>query len=189
MAKKRTPTQKNIANVNSFIRAVADVYGKGSQQYEDLTNAIADFDIYENKNGVLQIANTKANRKHHSKIRALRNKTKKARSGQRWRKARAESRRDPVAFRQKHEITKDFLDFLNEVYMLIENLKSVGENAASDELYDRRFIVAGKMSSGDWSEYHYYERIFLDAKKQAEYLREQEIEIYGDELTNPDFFD
>lgn len=189
---KRTATQRNIANINAYIKDVVNIYGKGSQQYEDITNAIADFDIYENKNGILQISNTKSNRKYHATIRALRNKTRRIRSGQRWRKARAESKRNPVQFKMRQRIKKSFIELLQEVYDLIEKLEEVDAPEAN-ELYELRYFTARNMYEGDYDGYNYYKDIYEQRKAERDYLWEQQMQeedkLYGGRLTNPDFFD
>lgn len=73
MAKKRTATQKNIDNINSYINKVGSFFGVNSPEYRSITNKLTPFETYENKKGFTVIANNKANRKLHQKIRALNN--------------------------------------------------------------------------------------------------------------------
>lgn len=68
---KRTATQKNIDNINSYINKVGSFFGKNSPEYRKITNKLTPFETYENKKGFTVIANNKANRKLHQKIRAL----------------------------------------------------------------------------------------------------------------------
>lgn len=68
---KRTVTQKNIDNINSYINKVGSFFGKNSPEYRIITNKLTPFETYENKKGFTVIANNKANRKLHQKIRAL----------------------------------------------------------------------------------------------------------------------
>lgn len=70
---KRTATQKNIDNINSYINKVGSFFGKNSPEYRNITNKLTPFETYENKKGFTVIANNKANRKLHQKIRALNN--------------------------------------------------------------------------------------------------------------------
>ena len=72
---KRTATQKSIDNINSYINKVGSFFGKNSPEYRNITNKLTPFETYENKKGFTVIANNKANRKLHQKIRAL-NKSK-----------------------------------------------------------------------------------------------------------------
>lgn len=72
---KRTATQKNIDNINSYINKVGSFFGKNSPEYRNITNKLIPFETYENKKGFTVIANNKANRKLHQKIKAL-NKSK-----------------------------------------------------------------------------------------------------------------
>ena len=68
---KRTATQKNIDNINSYINKVGSFFGKNSPEYRNITNKLTPFETYENKKGFTVIANNKANRKLLQKIRAL----------------------------------------------------------------------------------------------------------------------
>lgn len=68
---KRTATQKNIDNINSYINKVGSFFGKNSPEYRNITNKLTPFETYENKKGFTVIANNKANHKLHQKIRAL----------------------------------------------------------------------------------------------------------------------
>lgn len=68
---KRTATQKSIDNINSYINKVGSFFGKNSPEYRNITNKLTSFETYENKKGFTVIANNKANRKLHQKIRAL----------------------------------------------------------------------------------------------------------------------
>jgi hypothetical protein len=70
---KRTATQKSIDNINSYINKVGSFFGVNSPEYRNITNKLTPFETYENKKGFTVIANNKANRKLHQKIRALNN--------------------------------------------------------------------------------------------------------------------
>lgn len=74
--RKRTATAKNIDAINRYLRNIADIWTIYSNEYEKATAKIKDFDIRTNKNGVIQIKNTKENRKKHQKIRAIKNTSK-----------------------------------------------------------------------------------------------------------------
>lgn len=69
---KRTATQRHIDSINRNIQTVANTFGKYSQQYENATQNIFMFDVYTNKNGIIQLKNNKANRAKHQQIRARR---------------------------------------------------------------------------------------------------------------------
>lgn len=73
---KKSATAKNIDAINRYLQNIADIWTIYSNEYEKATAKVKDFDIRTNKNGVIQIKNTKKNRKQHQKIRALRNTTK-----------------------------------------------------------------------------------------------------------------
>ena len=76
MKSKRTATAKNIDAINRYLRNIADIWSIYSNEYEKATSKVKDFDIRTNKNGVIQIKNTKENRKKHQKIRAIKNTRK-----------------------------------------------------------------------------------------------------------------
>ncbi len=69
--KKPSRTQLNIKAINSYINKIGAMFGTISKQYEKIVNEIADFDIYTNKKGYINIRDTKENRKKHQKIRAI----------------------------------------------------------------------------------------------------------------------
>jgi hypothetical protein len=73
---KKSATAKNIDAINRYLQNVADIWTIYSNEYEKATAKVKDFDIRTNKNGVIQIKNTKANRKKHQKIRAIKNTIK-----------------------------------------------------------------------------------------------------------------
>lgn len=67
---KRTATMKNIDSINNNLKQIASIFGVGSRQWEAATADIFRFQVYTNKNGILQIKNNKANRQQHQTIRA-----------------------------------------------------------------------------------------------------------------------
>lgn len=69
--KKPSRTQLNIKAINSYINKIGAMFGTVSKQYEKIVNQIADFEIYTNKKGYINIRDTKENRKKHQKIRAI----------------------------------------------------------------------------------------------------------------------
>lgn len=92
---KRTATQKSIDNINSYINKVGSFFGKNSPEYRNITNKLTPFETYENKKGFTVIANNKANRKLHQKIRALNNsKPSFARQKRRYQKEVDRLRKD-----------------------------------------------------------------------------------------------
>lgn len=82
--RKPTRTQKTITNINRYIQRIADTFGQFSGEYEQVTRELHRvdeegnplFELRTNKAGVVQIANTKANRKHHAVIRGIKNRQK-----------------------------------------------------------------------------------------------------------------
>lgn len=73
---KKSATAKNIDTINRYLQNIADIWTIYSNEYEKATAKVKDFGIRTNKNGVIQIKNTKENRKKHQKIRAIKNTRK-----------------------------------------------------------------------------------------------------------------
>lgn len=72
MAKSKTSA--NIAKINTYLQNIADVWSIYSNEYEQAVSKLKTFDLRTTKSGVLQIRDTKQNRKQHQKIRTLSNK-------------------------------------------------------------------------------------------------------------------
>lgn len=85
---KRTATQRHIDNINSYIRKVGSFFGVNSPEYRAITNQLTSFDTVNYKNSdIIQVRNTKANRKQHQKLRALdKNKPSFSRQKRRYQK-------------------------------------------------------------------------------------------------------
>lgn len=66
----KTATQRAIDSINRNIRNVAETFGKGSVEYEQLTADLSRFDFRMNKKGLPQLTNTPKNRRQSSAIRA-----------------------------------------------------------------------------------------------------------------------
>lgn len=154
---KRTATMKAIDNINSYIQDVANVYGKNSQEYEDITNAVADYDLRTNKHGVLQVRNTKENRKAHNQLRAQARRTHKARTSSRHRQARTAY--NSAAKKQLHSMQKAFSDSTTELYSLREFCEQYNIEWDYMKAYRDRSYVNEK-----WREVQ---------KAESEYLREE----------------
>ncbi len=79
MPKKVSATQRNIDSINRYIQTVANLFGTNSAEYEAATIPLKGFatrDKFVNGQAVIQLQNSKANRKKHQAIRAMRNKQK-----------------------------------------------------------------------------------------------------------------
>lgn len=94
---KRTATQKHIDNINSYIDKVGHYFGTESPEYNQILATIhnAELKTYQSKKGIVKVANTKANRKKHQKIRSI-DKTKPsfARQKRRYEKEKKKIRDD-----------------------------------------------------------------------------------------------
>lgn len=94
---KRTATQRHIDNINSYIDKVGQYFGTESPEYNQILATIhnAGLATYQSKKGIVKVANTKANRKKHQKIRSIdKNKPSFARQKRRYEKEKKKIRDD-----------------------------------------------------------------------------------------------
>lgn len=94
---KRTATQRHIDNINSYIDKVGQYFGTESPEYNKILATIhnAGLSTYQSSKGIVKVANTKANRKKHQKIRSLdKNKPSFARQKRRYEKEKKKIRDD-----------------------------------------------------------------------------------------------
>ena len=130
MAKKTSATAKNIAAINRNIQTIADIFGIYSTQYNKAIADVFQFDVRENKNGVIQIRNTKANRAKHQKIRARRAKNIKPHVIQRMK------RQSEQALKKYNKRAKDNIDSIAEFEQRQQELDTL-----IDSVYDDAKIV------------------------------------------------
>ena len=130
MAKKTSATAKNIAAINRNIQTIADIFGIYSSQYNKAIADLFQFDVRENKNGVIQIRNTKANRAKHQKIRARRAKNIKPHVIQRMK------RQSEQALKKYNKRAKDNIDSIAEFEQRQQELDTM-----IDSVYDDARIV------------------------------------------------
>lgn len=127
---KRTATSRNIAAINRNIQTLADIFGIYSTQYNKAIADIFQFDVWENKNGVIQIRNTKANRAKHQKIRARRAKNIKPHIIQRMK------RQSEQSLKKYNKRAKDHIDSIAEFEQRQQELDTL-----IDSVYDDAKIV------------------------------------------------
>lgn len=130
MPKKTSATAKNIAAINRNIQTIANIFGIYSNQYNKAIADIFQFDVRENKNGVIQIRNTKANRAKHQKIRARRAKNIKPHVIQRMK------RQSEQALKKYNKRAKDNIDSIAEFEQRQQELDTM-----IDSVYDDARIV------------------------------------------------
>lgn len=116
--RKRTATAKNIDAINRYLQNIADIWTIYSNEYEKATAKVKDFDIRTNKNGVIQIKNTKENRKKHQKIRALKKTTKSKNIIQ-----RKYNKRTKGLSKKDIQIIKTFEDDVSNAYKKLKELQ------------------------------------------------------------------
>ena len=152
MSKHTTATQRNIDSINRYIQTVANLFGTNSAEYEAATIPLKGFatrDKYVNGQAVIQLQNSKANRKKHQAIRAMRNRQKpvsvlkrkyekKRREYQEKAKKAGVKFDDGAFYRWYAELSKQFSDLISEIYGtdgLVNALGAMGENPSDSEIH------------------------------------------------------
>ncbi len=152
MPKKVSATQRNIDSINRYIQTVANLFGTNSAEYEAATIPLKGFatrDKYVNGQAVIQLQNSKANRKKHQAIRAIKNKRKpvtvlkrkyekKRREYQEQAKKAGVNFDDGTFYRWYAELSKQFSDLIDEIYGsggLVNSLGTIGENPSDSEIH------------------------------------------------------
>lgn len=201
--KKPSRTQLNIKAINSYINKIGAMFGTVSKQYEKIVNQIADFDIYTNNKGYINIRDTKENRKKHQKIRAinkrktpffiLKRKAKKAKQTAINIGLISEEEADAKgdAFdRWYSEIVSSFTDLVDELYVLKDACETNGididlQTAFKNESYRRSKweAVYEAMREETTTEFkNDYGQTFNPFTGEV-------YEASSDDFYNPDFFD
>lgn len=152
MPKKISKTALNIRSINSYIQTVAKLFGTNSAEYEAATIPLKGFatrDKYVNGQAVIQLQNSKANRKKHQAIRAIKNKRKpvsvlkrkyekKRREYQERMKKENLTFDDGAFYRWYAELSKQFSDLIDEIYGsggLVNALGAMGDNPSDSEIH------------------------------------------------------
>lgn len=152
MAKKMSKTALNIDSINRYIQTVANLFGTNSAEYEAATIPLKGFatrDKFVNGQAVIQLQNSKANRKKHQAIRAIKNKRKpvsvlkrkyekKRREYQEQAKNAGVNFDDGAFYRWYAELEKQFSDLISEIYGsngLVNALGAMGENPSDSEIH------------------------------------------------------
>lgn len=74
---KRTKTSSAISAINRRAKLIYNLYGEGSEEYQLFTAKMVSYDIRINADGVVQIRDTKANRRNYRKLNAWSRQIKK----------------------------------------------------------------------------------------------------------------
>lgn len=74
---KRTKTSSAISAINRRAKLIYNLYGEGSEEYQLYTAKMVSYDIRINNDGVVQIRDTKANRRNYRKLNAWARQIKK----------------------------------------------------------------------------------------------------------------
>lgn len=97
---KRTKTSSAISAINRRAKLIYNLYGEGSEEYQLYTAKMVSYDIRINNDGVVQIRDTKANRRNYRKLNAWARQIKK-------RPAAVEKRNAARRDKQYREFTDD----------------------------------------------------------------------------------
>lgn len=201
--KKPSRTQLNIKAINSYINKIGAMFGTVSKQYEKIVNQIADFEIYTNKKGYINIRDTKENRNKHQKIRAinkrkipffiLKRKAKKAKQTAISIGLISEEEADEKgdAFdRWYSEITASFSDLIEEIYSLKRACEEYGIDLDVNTAFESDSYRKSK-----WNEVYNAmkdDTISDFRNSDNETYNPFSGEVYeasSDDFYNPDFFD
>lgn len=200
-------TEKNIKSINRRLNTVGKLFGVHSPEYEQITNKLGQYDIYTNKQGMLQLRNTAENRQNYRQLSAWAREVKKTPTAVLQRKAekQAEEMRDRE--RQDREQPDDSLRFANLAtynnwYSQFDDLFDAcyelalldAETGVIDmyEVAERAQYLA--INYGEYVQawnHHYYNGAFDEYKTlEPEYIsREYNVDSdSGEMFTNPDFF-
>lgn len=74
---KRTKTSNAIAAINRRAKLIYNLYGEGSEEYQLFTAKMVSYDIRIDNSGVVQIRDTKLNRREYRKLNAWARQVKK----------------------------------------------------------------------------------------------------------------
>lgn len=201
--KKPSRTQLNIKAINSYINKIGVMFGTVSKQYEKIVNQIADFEIYTNNKGYINIRDTKENRKKHQKIRAinkrktpffiLKRKAKKAKQTAINIGLTSEEEADEKgdAFNRWYsEMTASFSDLIEEIYFLKRACDEYGIDLDANTAFKSDTYRRSK-----WNEVYNAmkdDTISDFRNSNNETFNPFSGEVYeasSDDFYNPDFFD
>lgn len=152
MPEKISKTALNIDSINRYIQTVANLFGTNSAEYEAATIPLKGFatrDKFVNGQAVIQLQNSKANRKKHQAIRAIKNKRKpvsvlKRKYEKKRREYQEQAKNAGIKFdegafyRWYAELSKQFSDLIDEIYGsggLVNSLGAMGENPSDSEIH------------------------------------------------------
>ena len=186
--KKPTATQRNITNINSYIKRVATTFGTNSQEYMNAVIQLKDFDTYSNYENVIQIRNTKKNRKQHQKIRAIKNRQKPIKILMRkYEKAYKESNKKESVnsfARWYAELSTQFTSLYDEIYnYLIPACETAG--IAMDDTQIHECFVNEPFKLSQWQKV--FELGAKDYETLSEYLSQETVNGYTDKYTGESY--
>lgn len=198
-------TERNIKAINRRLNTVGKLFGTHSPEYEQITNKLGQYDIYTNKQGMLQLRNNAANRQNYRQLSAWSREIKKTPSSVLKRKA--EKQAEEIRERQDREEYDNgsrFADLAtyNNWYSQFDDLFDAcyelalldAETGVIDmyEVAERAQYLA--INYGEYVQswnHHYYNGAFDEYKTvESEYInREYNVDSdSGEMLINPDFF-
>lgn len=204
----KTKTSKAIAAINRRAKLILNLYGENSEEYQLFTAKMIPYDIRIDKNGVVQIRDTKANRRNYRKLNAWAKQIKKRpaavekrraeKRNQRYKDAREEIENDSEYggdFLDRPTYEKwlsTFADYFSSCYELASREGYEGADALerADELYwndeDYTNTWNAFYLEGEFEKYKTTAREYHDAAWYQKYTLDPET---GAPIRNPDFME
>lgn len=208
MAKKVSATSKSIAAINRRANLIYKLYGENSAEYQLYTAKMVSYDIRINKDGVVQIRDTKANRQSYRKINAWARNIKKTPASVVKRDAERRNRQyhefiDDLENDSKYggnfldratyeEWLSTFSDYFASCYALATREGFDGRDAMerADDLYwndeEYTYVWNSFYSAGAFYEYMYAAEEYRDSVWYQQYGLDPET---GEPIRNPDFME
>lgn len=207
----KTKTSSAIAVINRRAKLIYKLYGENSEEYQLFTAKMVSYDIRIDKNGVVQIRDTKANRRDYRKINAWSRQIKKTPAVVEKRKADKRNAQYK-AFKDEYEdetggdtyggnfLDRDtyekwlstFSDYFASCYALATREGYEGADAMerADQLYwnDEEYtdVWNAFYSAGAFAEFMDAEKTYHDAAWYQKYTLDPET---GAPVRNPDFME
>ena len=206
----RTKTSNAIAAINRRAKLIYNLYGEGSEEYQLFTAKMVSYDIRINADGVVQIRDTKENRRNYRKLNAWARQVKRrpasvvkrdaARRDKQYRDFVDDMENDTggdyggrILDRATYENwLSTFADYFASCYALATREGYEGHDALerADVLYwnDEEYadVWNAFYSAGAFADFMNAEKEYRDAAFYQKYNIDPET---GDPIRNPDFME
>lgn len=202
---KKTATARAIDVINRRAKLLYNLYGENAAEYQLFTAKMVSYDIRIDNSGIVQIRNTKANRRDYRKINAWSKRIKKTPAAVEKRKAAKRNAQYQAFAEEVEEDTSNFLDratyekwlstfsdYFASCYALATREGYVGHDAMkrADQLYwnDEEYtdVWNAFYSAGAFADFMTAEKEYHDAAWYQKYTLDPET---GQPIRNPDFME